>query len=256
MAYEAFDLSGKVAVVTGGNSGIGLGMAEALARAGADVCIWGSNPDKNEKARARLATHGTAVRALQVDVGDEDAVEGAMQRTIDALGRIDACFANAGVGGRAPSFVQMDAEEWRRVLRINLDGAFFTLRAAARRMVEAGEGGSLVVTSSLAAIEGQAKGEHYGASKGAVISMVRGLAVELARHRIRANAILPGWIHTPMTADWLASDAFQQKVLKRVPLRRWGQAEDFGPVAVYLASHASSYHTGDTLVIDGGYSIF
>lgn len=256
MTYDAFDLSGKVALITGGNSGIGLGMAEALARAGAHVCIWGSNPTKNMAAQKGLRAHGTEVRALQVDVGDEQAVDEAMARTLDDLGRVDACFANAGVGGMAPSFLEMSREEWQRVLRINLDGAFYTLRAAARHMVERGGGGSLVATSSLAAIEGQAKGEHYGATKGALISMVRALAVELARHRIRANAVLPGWVHTPMTADVLATEPFEAKVKKRVPLRRWGTPEDFGPVAVYLASDASSYHTGDTLVIDGGYSVF
>ncbi|MFW6050071.1 MAG: SDR family NAD(P)-dependent oxidoreductase [Myxococcota bacterium] len=256
MGYDAFDLTGKVAVVTGGNSGIGLAMADAMARAGAHVAVWGSNPDKNERARAQVAAHGTEVRALRVDVGDEQAVDRAMQQTVDALGQVDACFANAGVGGMAPSFLEMSTEEWRRVMRVNLDGAFFTLRAAARHMVERGEGGSLVVTSSLAAIEGQARGEHYGATKGGVISMTRALAVELARHRIRANAILPGWIHTPMTAGFLDAEPFQQKVLKRVPLRRWGEPDDFGPIAVYLASDASRYHTGDTLTIDGGYSIF
>jgi NAD(P)-dependent dehydrogenase (short-subunit alcohol dehydrogenase family) len=256
MTYDAFNLTGKVALVTGGNSGIGLGMADAMARAGADVCIWGSNPDKNAAAASQLEAHGTRVLALQVDVGDEAAVDAAMAQALHTLGRVDACFANAGVGGMAPSFLQMTRDEWHRVLRVNLDGAFYTLRAAARHMVERGDGGSLVVTSSLAAIEGQARGEHYAATKGAVISMVRALAVELARHRIRANAILPGWIHTPMTADFLDAEPFQAKVIKRVPLRRWGTPEDFGPVAVYLASDASGYHTGDTLVIDGGYSIF
>jgi NAD(P)-dependent dehydrogenase (short-subunit alcohol dehydrogenase family) len=256
MTYDAFNLTGKVALVTGGNSGIGLGMADALARAGADVCIWGSNPDKNAAAASQLEGHGTRVLALQVDVGDEAAVDAAMAQALHTLGRVDACFANAGVGGMAPSFLQMTRDEWHRVLRVNLDGAFYTLRAAARHMVERGDGGSLVVTSSLAAIEGQARGEHYAATKGAVISMVRALAVELARHRIRANAILPGWIHTPMTADFLDAEPFQAKVIKRVPLRRWGTPDDFGPVAVYLASDASGYHTGDTLVIDGGYSIF
>jgi NAD(P)-dependent dehydrogenase (short-subunit alcohol dehydrogenase family) len=255
MAKGLFDLTGKVALVTGGNSGIGLGMAEALARAGADVCLWGTNADKNAAAARAVAAHGTRVEALACDVGDEAAVERAFATTLERLGRVDACFANAGIGGAVP-FVDMTAAEWHRVLRVNLDGVFFTLRAAARHMVARGGGGSLVATSSLAAIEGQARGEHYAATKGAVIAMIRALAVEHARHGIRANAILPGWIETAMTDALFAWEPMQKKVFPRIPIRRWGEPADFGGIAVYLASDASSYHTGDTLLIDGGYSIF
>jgi len=255
MAYAPFDLSGKVAVVTGGNSGIGFGMAEALARAGADVCIWGTNADKNDAAKAALAAHGTRVVALVCDVGAEREVEDAFAATLAALGRVDACFANAGIGGSAP-FARMSTDEWRRVLRVNLDGVFFTLRAAVRHMVERAGGWSLVATSSLAAIEGQARGEHYAATKGAVISMMRALAAEHARDGIRANTILPGWIETPMTERLFEWEPMQRKVFPRIPMRRWGEGTDFGGLAIYLASDASRYHTGDTLVVDGGYSIF
>ncbi len=256
MAYAPFDLSGSVALVTGGNSGIGLGMAEALAAAGAAVCIWGTDETKNAAAATTLATHGGRVLALRCDVGDEAQVDAALAHTVDELGRVDACFANAGVAGGGPSFVDMTADEWRRVLRVNLDGAFFTLRAAARHMIARGGGGSLVVTSSLAAIEGAARSEHYAATKGGVISMMRGLAVELARHGIRANAVLPGWIDTPMTSAALAHETRRRKILPRIPARRWGEPADFGGIAVYLASGASAYHTGDTFVIDGGYAVF
>ncbi len=256
MAYPLFDLKGKVAVVTGGNSGIGLGMAEALAAAGADVSIWGRSQEKNQAACAVLDCYGTKVQVLRCDVGEEDEVEEAFRQVLDAFGRVDACFANAGVAGLAPSFVELTAEEWRRVLRVNLDGVFFTLRAAARHMIERGGGGSLVATSSLAAVEGQARGEHYAASKGAVISMIKALAVELARYRIRANAILPGWIESPMTAAVFNWDRFREKVLPRIPARRWGLPADVGGLAVYLASDASAYHSGDTLIVDGGYSVF
>jgi len=255
MPYTPFDLSGKAALVTGGNAGIGLGMASALAQAGADVCIWGTNADKNEAAREALARHGTRVVARVCDVGDEAAVDVAFAATLAALGRVDACFANAGIGGAAP-FVDMTSEEWHRVLRVNLDGVFFTFRAAARHMVERGGGGSLVATSSLAAVEGQARGEHYAATKGAVIAMIRALAVEHARYGIRANAILPGWIETAMTDALFTWAPMQQKVFPRIPVRSWGKPADFGGLAVYLTSDASSYHTGDTLVVDGGYSIF
>jgi NAD(P)-dependent dehydrogenase (short-subunit alcohol dehydrogenase family) len=258
MAYTAFDLTGKTALVTGGNGGIGLGMAEALAQAGASLCIWGTNEQKNAAALGKLRGHGAKALAVPCDVGDEAAVERAFAQTVAAFGKVHACFANAGVSGRAgvKSFLELSTEEWKRVTRVNLDGAFFTLRAAARHMVEGGHGGSLVVTSSLAAISGQARGEHYAATKGGVIAMMRALAVEFARHGIRANAILPGWIETAMTEKTLNWEKFREKVLPRVPLRRWGRPEDFGAIAVYLVSDASGYHTGDTFLIDGGYSLF
>ncbi|HET7876304.1 MAG TPA: SDR family NAD(P)-dependent oxidoreductase [Methylomirabilota bacterium] len=258
MPYRGFDLSGKVALLTGGNSGIGLGMADALAEAGAAVCVWGTNEQKNATALERLSAHGGKVAALRCDVSDEAAVERAWADTLKTFGRVDACFANAGVSGRggAPAFAQMTTAEWRRVMRVNLDGAFFTLRAAARHMSARQGGGSLVVTASLAALEGAPRSEHYAATKGALLSMMRALAVGLARHGVRANAIVPGWIDTPMTAQALHGEAFTQRVLPRVPLRRWGVGADFGGIAVYLASDASAYHTGDTFVIDGGYAIF
>jgi NAD(P)-dependent dehydrogenase (short-subunit alcohol dehydrogenase family) len=255
MPYAPFDLTGKVALVTGGNSGIGLGMAEALAEAGADVCIWGTSTEKNEAAKTVLEARGRRVLALACDVGDEHAVERAFAATLAGLDRVDACFANAGIGGAMP-FVDMTTEEWRRVLRVNLDGVFFTFRAAVRHMVARGGGGSLVATSSLAAIEGQARGEHYAATKGAIIAMIRALAAEHARHGIRANVILPGWIETPMTDRLFAWEPMQKKVFPRIPMRRWGENRDFGGLAVYLASDASGYHTGDTLIVDGGYAIF
>ncbi len=257
MAYKAFDLTGKVALVTGGNSGIGLGMAEAVAEAGADVAIWGTNAAKNETARAQLEKTGRKILALECDVGDEKAVDAAFAETVAKLGRVDGCFANAGVSGRGNhSFADMTSEEWHRVLRVNLDGAFYTFRAATRHMIARGGGGSLAGTASLAAIEGAARSEHYGATKGGMISMVRGLAVELARHGIRANSILPGWIETNMTANAVANEKFRNNVLPRIPVRRWGTGADFGGIAVYLMSSASSYHTGDTFLIDGGYALF
>jgi NAD(P)-dependent dehydrogenase (short-subunit alcohol dehydrogenase family) len=255
--YTPFDLSGKVALVTGGNSGIGLGMARAMAAAGADIAIWGTNPEKNAAAKAELESTGRRVLALACEVGNEAAVEAAMAETLSVLGRVDGCFANAGVSGRgSSSFLALSADEWHRVLAVNLDGAFYTLRAAARHMVQRGGGGALVGTASLAAIEGAARNEHYAATKGGLISMLRALAVEFARHGIRANAILPGWIETNMTAGAIGNEKFAGNVLPRIPMRRWGTGDDFGGIAVYLMSEASRYHTGDTFLIDGGYALY
>lgn len=257
--YTPFDLSGRGAVVTGGNGGIGLGMARALLAAGASVAIWGSRTDKTERARETLAAgcgDPARVHAFVADVGEEAQVESAFAASVAALGRVDACFANAGVSSKGTMLVDMSLDEFRRVQRVNVDGVFLTFRAAARHMVGHGRGGALVATASTAAIEGAARNSHYGASKGAVTSYVRALAVELARHRIRVNSILPGWIATEMTERSFGNEKFAGNVLPRIPARRWGEADDFGGIAVYLASDASAYTTGEQFTIDGGYTKF
>lgn len=257
MAYGPFDLHGHVALVTGGNSGIGLGMAEGLAMAGADVAIWGTSEDKNADAARRLQEHGGRVVALRCDVGDEEQVDRSFAATVDALGKVDSCFANAGVGGGGGTrLVDFSTEDWHRVLRVNLDGVFYTFRAAARHLVERNEGGSLVVTSSLASVHGPARNEAYAASKGAVNALVRSMAVELGPKRIRVNAVLPGWIETPMTEPMMEWDKFREAVLARIPARRFGTPDDFAGIAVYLASAASAYHSGDSILIDGAYALF
>ncbi len=261
MTYKPFDLSGKVCVVTGGNRGIGLGMAEALAASNADVAVWGRKADANAEAVKSLQTRGTGkIHAWAVDVGEEDQVIKAMQETGEHFGRIDTCIANAGVGRGAASFETMTLETWRYNQTINSEGAFFTLREAAKSMVaraKAGDpGGSLVGTASLAGIEGAGRNQAYAHTKGGLIAMMNAIAVEYGRYHIRANSVLPGWIATDMTEAAQGTEAFNTKVIARVPIRRWGEPEDFGGIAVYLASDASRYHSGDTLVIDGGYAKF
>ena len=261
MTYSPFDLSGKTVLITGGNRGIGLGMAKAVAASNANVAIWGRNAESNELAVKALSELGSGnIRAWQVDVSSEESVVDAMAQTESWNGRIDSCFANAGAGFGAPSFLEMSTDTWRKNMAINLDGAFWTLREASKSMInrakEGDLGGSLVGIASLAAIEGTARNQAYAATKGGLISMIKAISVEQARWGIRANSILPGWIATDMTQMVQDNEVFQKKVISRVPVRRWGQPEEFGGIAVYLASDASTYHTGDSIVVDGGYSIF
>lgn len=257
--YKPFDLTGKVALVTGGNGGIGLGMAEAMAASGADIVIWGTNEKKNASAAEKLKAYGKRVSARRVDVSDEQAVIDGMAAAIKEMGRVDVCVANAGIGGGSP-LQEMTTELFRRVHAVNTDGVMFTFREATKHMIERAKNGdangSLIVVASTAGIEGAARNSAYGSSKGAVMSMARALAVELARYSIRANSIAPGWIATDMTQGAQDNPVFAEKVIPRVPARRWGTPEDFGGIAVYLASDASSYHTGETFIIDGGYTKF
>lgn len=260
MTYAPLDLTGKSVLVTGGNGGIGLGMADALAQAGADVEIWGTNPEKNARALEQLRAHGRRVNARVVDVSNEESVVAAVAAMLRDFGRMDACFANAGFSNRWKSFLDIGGEDYRRLMSVNLDGAIWTLREACRHMkarAEGGDpGGSVVAVASMGALFGAARNQDYTASKAAVISVINGVAVEFARYGVRANSILPGWIATDMTGAAQANDVFTEKVIGRVPMRRWGRPEEFGGVAVYLASDASSFHTGDAIVIDGGYGKF
>ena len=251
-----FDLTDHVAVVTGGGSGIGLGMAEGLARAGASVAILGRTAARLDAAAAQLGRHGRPVLPLVCDVSDEVATTAAMARVRSEFGYLDSCFANAGVRGGFTPVLQTSLQEFRDVTRVDLDGVFVTLREAARQMVEAGRGGSLVAVSSLGAFQGMPRQPAYAASKAGVTSLIDSLAVELARYGIRANTVAPGWFDTEMTSAGLADERFHERVMPRVPVRRWGSPDDIGGVAVYLASAASSYHTGDVLRIDGGYLKF
>lgn len=253
---QLFDLTGRVAVITGGNRGIGLAIGEALASAGSAVAIWARNVDLSEQAAEQIRVHGTRVSVHPCDVANEDDVAAAMESTLGVHGRIDSAFVNAGVGQQRIAFHELPLAEWRRVLGINLDGAFLTMRAVSAHMIERGGGGSMVVLSSVSAHFGQPQGESYSASKAALGALTRSTAVELARHGVRVNALLPGWTETDLTETTFANPTFVDRVGKRIPLRRWGKPSELGGIAIYLASDASSYHTGDTLVIDGGFSVF
>ena len=254
---DVIDLHGQVGVVTGGNGGIGLGIAEGLALAGADVAIWARNEEKTTAAIEHLRKLAPDRRFLGVacDVADEAAVGAAVTATVGELGRIDSCVANAGTSGGAP-FLDLTAEEWRRVVTVNLDGVFFTLQAAARQMVAQGEGGALVAVSSTSAIHGAPVTSHYAASKAGVLALVRSAAVALGRHAIRVNALVPGWTITDLARGGYENERFRDVTVRRTPARRWAEPSEFRAVGAYLCDKRQTFHTGDSVVVDGGYTIF
>jgi NAD(P)-dependent dehydrogenase (short-subunit alcohol dehydrogenase family) len=256
MHKNIFDLTGKVALVTGGNSGIGMGFATGLARAGADVVIWGRRDDNNRAAEKKLREHGRRVASRVVDVSKESDVVDGMRAAIAEMGRLDCVVANAGFASQSP-FTEMTAEIYHGLLDVNLHGAFYTLREAAKHMVaraKAGDpGGSLIICGSGSIFQGVPTMAHYSTAKGALNSMAKTLAAELGPHGIRTNVIAPGFIITEMTqADPALGAQIAAAVAAKAPLGRAGRPEDLEGAVVYLASDASRYHTGDTLVIDGG----
>lgn len=249
------DLTGRVVLVTGGNGGIGLAAARGCAEAGADIAIWGRDAEKNARAAASLAATGRRVSTAVCDVADEDQVHDAFAASVAELGKVDTVIANAGIGGGAP-ISELSLDEWRRVTSVNLDGVFLTLREAARHLIERDEGGAMVVVSSTASIFGAPRQPHYAASKAGVLGLMRSLAVELARHRIRVNALLPGWTATDMLAPAAGYQKFVDATVGRTPVRRWAEPEELAATCVFLADPTQTFHTGDEVRVDGGYSIY
>jgi NAD(P)-dependent dehydrogenase (short-subunit alcohol dehydrogenase family) len=258
MAKGLFDLSGKVALVTGGNSGIGLGFARGIARHGGEVVIWARNVEKNAQAKAELEGHGVRVTTQQVDVSSRDEIVAGYERLIAEHGRVDCVFANSGRPSRnmTGSVLNLDPEEWHDLLAVNLHGAFFTLQEGARQMVkraEAGDpGGSLVACGSLSMFHGVAGIANYAASKGAMGAVIRTMAAELGRYGVRANTVAPGYIKTGIGEGSAMIEKVDAFFASKTPIPRPGLPADFEGVAAYLCSDASSFHTGDTIVIDGG----
>lgn len=255
---DMFSLKGKVALVTGANSGLGLGYARGMAKCGADIVIWGRRAARNAEAVKHLAQFGTRVIAAEVDVTDSAAVKQAMADAVARMGRLDTVVANAGISSQTP-FIEMEDEIYHGLLAINQHGAVYTLREAARHMVaraRAGDpGGSLMICGSLSIYGGVPNMSHYCAAKGALDSMSRALAIELGPHGIRVNVVAPGFILTEMVEA--GGDAVKPIIdlyAAKAALGRCGKPEDFEGIAAYLASDAARYHTGDTIIIDGGQS--
>jgi NAD(P)-dependent dehydrogenase (short-subunit alcohol dehydrogenase family) len=257
LSHDLFDLSGKVAVITGGNGGIGLGFARGIAKHGGDVAIWARSQEKNAAAKAELEQYGVKVSTRQVDVASEAEVVSAFDALMEEFGRVDTVIANSGISTGSDSILDMPSQMYHETININQHGAFYALRTGARHMVaraQAGEpGGSLIQCGSLSMFVGlQGKG-HYAAAKGAMGAMVRSLAVELGKYGIRANAIAPGYIKTDLTSA--GTGPIDDYFAAKTPIPRPGYPADLEAIAVYLASDASSFHSGDTLVIDGAYLV-
>jgi NAD(P)-dependent dehydrogenase (short-subunit alcohol dehydrogenase family) len=256
MAENLFDLTGKKALVTGGNSGLGLAFANGLAKAGADVIIWGRREDRNKEAEAALRAHGGRVASQVVDVTNEEAVIAGMKQAVETFGKLDCVIANAGTATVAP-IQDMTGDIWHSLLAVNLHGVFYTCREASKHMIarsEAGDrGGSIILNGSLAVFAGVPGLGHYAAAKGGLNSLSKTLATELGPHAIRVNTICPGLIVTEITEkDPVMSQHVMPITLRRTPLGELGRPEDLEGIVVYLASDRSRYHTGDTITLDGG----
>lgn len=252
--HALFDLNGHVALVTGGNGGLGLAMARGLVKAGAAVAIWGRNETKNVAAVAELEALGGTVQSFVADVTDPASSKAAFQQTIERFGQIDSCFANAGGAGVRGAFVDLDRDAWLATNDLNLLSVIDTFQLATRHWQERKAPGKLIVTSSIAALLGIPHSAGYCLTKAAVTGLVRSLAIELGRSGIQVNAILPGFIETEMSLD--TPKAFQDACRRRAASGTIGQLEDMEGIAVYLASRHSNFMTGQSLVLDGGHTIF
>lgn len=253
-----FDLTGRTAIITGGNGGLGLAMARGLAKAGANIAIWARNPDKSDAAVTDLrAISQGHVIAITCDIAEEASIEAAMEQTITALSRVDVCFANAGISGAGTAIPDITSDGWDHTMAINTRGAALVYKHVTRHMIaraaNGDAGGKLIATSSGQSIMGVNRSSDYAASKAALNGLTRAAAFELARHHITANALLFGYYETEITAK--ADPRFGEWMAKRIPLRRPGDHAGLEGLAVFFASSHSDYITGQCLPVDGGLCI-
>jgi len=249
-----FNLQNRVALVTGGNGGIGLGMAKGLAAAGASVVIAGRNRAKGEAALAELRASGAAVAFIELDVTREASCRQAIERTDEQFGRLDILVNNAGTTVRKQP-QDLTVDDWHAVMDTNLTGAFVCAKLAYASMVRGG-GGKIINIGSMMSIFGAAYAAPYSASKGGIVQMTRAMATAWAKDNIQVNAILPGWIDTALTKSARQQvPGLNDKVLTRTPAQRWGSPDDFAGIAVFLAAPASNFVTGTAIPVDGGYSV-
>jgi NAD(P)-dependent dehydrogenase (short-subunit alcohol dehydrogenase family) len=259
MAKGLFDLTGKVAVVTGGNSGIGLGFARGIAKQGGSVVIWGRSAEKNAAAKRELESlrpsPSAKIVTAQVDVASEQQIISGYEAVIKELGRVDCVVANAGLPPPRGGTLDQSTEDYLAFINVSMHGSYYTLREGARHMVkraEAGEpGGSLIFCGSLSMFKGLPGKIPYAASKAAMGAVIRTMAVEFGKYGIRANTVAPGYIKTGMTGEATELSQIDKYFASKTPVPRPGYPADFEGIAAYLASDASAFHTGDTLIIDG-----
>ena len=252
---QLFDLSDKTAIVTGGNGGIGLGMAKGLAGAGADIVIAARDAEKTAQAVQEIEALGVRAIGLTVDVTDEAQIRQMVADTVDALGRVDILVNNAGtVVRKTPD--QTTTEEWDLVLDVNLRSAFLASREVYPRMQQQGGGKIINIGSMFSLFGGGGSGAPYSSSKGGVVQLAKSLAVAWAKDNIQANAILPGWFMTTLTSDIPVNQPERYEMIsRRIPTGRWGEVEELQGAVIFLSSRASDYITGAVLTVDGGYSV-
>lgn len=248
----SFDLTGKRALVTGASRGIGRGIAVAYARAGADVAILARNADLLGEVAEEITALGRRCHVATADIMDPDSTRGAVSASIGALGGLDILVNNAGGNSFSIPVAQMRMSGWDKTMRLNVDSIMHITQESLPALGEGG--GSIINVSSVAGLRGAPTMAHYGAAKAAVISLTQSLALEVAWMGVRANALVPGWIETDLTDFLRASDEAERATLARVPMQRWGAVEEIAEPAIFLGSDASSFMTGQVLVVDGGLS--
>jgi 2-dehydro-3-deoxy-D-gluconate 5-dehydrogenase len=252
LILDKFSLAGRSGIVTGGGSGIGKAMARAVVEAGAEVIIAGRNRERLETAAKEIGRDWGRVIPLAVDAASEEGIGALVNRAVEEFGKIDFLFNNAGTIRRAPSH-QYSKEDWDEVLRVNLTGPFLLAQAVARIMIDQGRKGKIINTSSLTAVQGGKNVVAYGASKGGLTQATMTMANDWARYNILVNAIGPGWVKTELTGALQENPERYREISGRIPLGRWADPEDLAGTAVFLASDASDYITGQVIFVDGGW---
>ncbi|MEJ2604425.1 MAG: glucose 1-dehydrogenase [Gammaproteobacteria bacterium] len=255
-AKMLFEVTGRVAVVTGGNGGIGRSIALGLAAAGSSVAIIGRNPEKNERVLGELRETGRPAMALGLDLSRREEHAGAIRTIEEELGPIDILVNNAGVASISGGILQETPEDWDRVMEIQLNATFLLSKIVAGSMKDR-DGGKIINIASMYSYFGSAMTPSYSAAKGAIVQLTKSMAIELAPLGIQVNAIAPGWIETDMTAPVRTEEmqAMNDEILARTPAGRWGKPDDLAGAAIFLASPASDFVTGVTLRVDGGYAV-